>query len=176
MKGPGLRLDLDVRRMWRCPRCGRERRADASVTALTCGCAPDHPRMQLVEIQRRVRPEPKPLDLVLNIDLDAPEEESRDESPDPVVIASEPMPASPDVTSDRAAFETGRGARRRKGNRNEAPSMPATPSDAVVDAAVSEPNAVEQTTVEDARADDADDFGAGLSDAPSPSVPEDPGV
>jgi hypothetical protein len=82
MKGPGLRIDLDVRRHWRCPRCSRERRAAANVTSVTCGCVPDNPQMQLVEAQRRVRPEPQPLDLVLNIDLDAPDPEAADAAAD----------------------------------------------------------------------------------------------
>lgn len=36
MKGPGIRIDLDVRRLWRCPRCGDERKATGTLTARTC--------------------------------------------------------------------------------------------------------------------------------------------
>lgn len=36
MKGPGIRIDLDVRRLWRCPRCGDERKATGTLTARVC--------------------------------------------------------------------------------------------------------------------------------------------
>jgi len=39
MKGPGIRIDLDVRRLWRCPRCGDERKATGTVTARVCSRA-----------------------------------------------------------------------------------------------------------------------------------------
>jgi hypothetical protein len=173
MKGPGLRVDLDVRRTWRCPRCGRERRAAADVTALTCSCAPDNPRMQLVESQRRVRPEPKPLDLVLNIDLDAPDADASDVSSEAVPIESEPAQTTTDVSA-------GRRAPRRDGDRHEAPStiLPPAPevaSEAAADTARNELPAVEHSTSEVVSAVDADDFGVGLADAPSPPVPENPG-
>ena len=55
MKGPGLRIDLDVRRVWRCPACGRELRLGGGVTAVLCDCRrSDPPRMQLVESRRGV--------------------------------------------------------------------------------------------------------------------------
>jgi hypothetical protein len=49
MRGPGYRLDLDVRRVWRCPRCGKERRLGGEVTAVTCICGQS---MNLVEERR----------------------------------------------------------------------------------------------------------------------------
>lgn len=39
MKGPGLRIDLDVRRSWRCPKCGRTVRTPAHVVSQRCGCS-----------------------------------------------------------------------------------------------------------------------------------------
>ena len=41
MKGPGFRRDLDIRRLWRCPACGRERRLSGDHTSLRCHCQPD---------------------------------------------------------------------------------------------------------------------------------------
>jgi hypothetical protein len=167
MKGPGLRVDLDVRRTWRCPRCSRERRATAVVTSLTCSCSPDNPRMQLVESQRRVRPEPKPLDLVLNIDLDAPDPDSSDVSSDAVPIESDPVHTTTDVPAGR-----------RDRDRHGAPSclpLPPTP-EVAADAAGAESADVGQCTMEGAPADAPDEFGAGLTDAPSPPVPEDRGA
>ncbi len=55
MKGPGMRLELDVRRIWRCPACGREARSEGGVVAKVCGCTKDGVAMRLVE-----RPRPKP--------------------------------------------------------------------------------------------------------------------
>lgn len=39
MRGPGVRLDLAVRRVWRCPACQRERRLAGDHTAVRCSCA-----------------------------------------------------------------------------------------------------------------------------------------
>ena len=119
MKGPGLRIELDVRRTWRCPRCGGERRAGAHVTSLTCSCAPDKPQMQLVEGQRRVRPEPKPLDLVLNIDLDAPETDAGDAVVAPVIPATPVSKPPPGESTAAEPDDFGVGA----------PDAPMPPSD-----------------------------------------------
>lgn len=40
MKGPGLRLLIDVRREWKCPRCGYEEHVGAQTTAVACPCCP----------------------------------------------------------------------------------------------------------------------------------------
>jgi hypothetical protein len=55
IKGPGLRLDLDVRRVWQCPQCGRERKAGGEVTALRCRCTADGVLMRLVHEPRSGR-------------------------------------------------------------------------------------------------------------------------
>ena len=55
MKGPGMRPDLDVRRVWRCPSCGRETRSDGQAVSRVCGCTKDGVAMRLVEL-----PRPKP--------------------------------------------------------------------------------------------------------------------
>ena len=38
MRGPGYKLSGDVRRTWRCPACGRERKVSGEITTLFCGC------------------------------------------------------------------------------------------------------------------------------------------
>lgn len=48
MRGPGVRLDLDVRRVWQCPACQRTRRLHGDLTAVHCQC-PGEPWMQLVQ-------------------------------------------------------------------------------------------------------------------------------
>ena len=55
MKGPGMRLELDVRRVWRCPSCGREARSGGGVVTKICGCTREGVAMRLVEL-----PRPKP--------------------------------------------------------------------------------------------------------------------
>jgi hypothetical protein len=74
MKGPGLRIDIDVRRVWRCPVCGTMRRTPGDVTTLRCGCKPGGTLMQPVESRRRDRPVPQAVDPYIEIDLDAPVE------------------------------------------------------------------------------------------------------
>ena len=39
MRGPGYKLSGDVRRTWRCPTCGNERKLHGEVTSLHCGCS-----------------------------------------------------------------------------------------------------------------------------------------
>lgn len=38
MKGPRNRTVLDVRRAWKCGRCGKERRMPADITSVQCSC------------------------------------------------------------------------------------------------------------------------------------------
>jgi hypothetical protein len=73
MRGPGFRLNLDVRRVWRCPKCGRERRLLGDVVALRCGCVEEGVCMQIVSEPRRRRP-PDPLPVVMTND-EAPNDE-----------------------------------------------------------------------------------------------------
>jgi len=84
MKGPGLRLKCDVRRIWRCPDCGSEVAAGGNVTALRCQCENPHPFMQLIEPRRRVRPEAAPLDVYFEC---APEDEP-DALPTPASVVT----------------------------------------------------------------------------------------
>lgn len=55
MRGAGLRLTTDVRRVWQCAVCGAERKVGAQVTTVRCQCE-GRPAMKLVEAQRRERP------------------------------------------------------------------------------------------------------------------------
>jgi hypothetical protein len=57
MKGPGYRHDLDVRRVWRCPACQRERKVPGDVTQVRCGCQSAGQWMELVG-ERTVPPRP----------------------------------------------------------------------------------------------------------------------
>ncbi len=53
MRGPGYRNDLDVRRLWRCPSCGNERKLAGDVTTVACHCGSRPTLMELIEPQRR---------------------------------------------------------------------------------------------------------------------------
>lgn len=55
MRGAGLRLNNDVRRLWRCAACGAERKIGAQVTSVNCQCS-GRPSMKLVETMRHERP------------------------------------------------------------------------------------------------------------------------
>jgi hypothetical protein len=57
MRGPGYRLDLDVRRTWTCPQCGAVRKAMGEVTSLECvTCNPG--RLMVITGERIVAPRP----------------------------------------------------------------------------------------------------------------------
>ena len=55
IKGPGLRNDLDVRRVWRCPACGQTQRLTQDITSAHCRCVRDGVSMKLVEEPRSPR-------------------------------------------------------------------------------------------------------------------------
>ena len=52
MKGPGLRIDVDVRRAWLCPVCGQGQRLTMDITAPRCLCVRDGVPLKLAEGQR----------------------------------------------------------------------------------------------------------------------------
>ncbi len=52
MKGPGLKLDLDVRRLWKCPQTGQTIRLSGDVTAKSVEVGGKTVFMQLVEEKR----------------------------------------------------------------------------------------------------------------------------
>jgi len=63
MRGPGYKRTGDVRRTWRCPQCGIERKSLGDITTRRCGCQ-DEPWMQLVIEHTNVpRPFQRPSDL-----------------------------------------------------------------------------------------------------------------
>lgn len=63
MRGPGYKLTGDVRRQWRCPLCGSERKLQGDITSLMCGCR-DGAWMQIVSEQILVpRPLQRPSDV-----------------------------------------------------------------------------------------------------------------
>lgn len=67
MRGPGYKLSLDVRRVWRCPACGYERKASGQLTSLRCRC-PAAPFMQLAGEPRFQRLQNRPLNPYVSAD------------------------------------------------------------------------------------------------------------
>jgi len=63
MRGPGVRLKNDVRRTWKCPYCGKERKLGKEHVSLSCRCTTPPAQMQLIEPRRAVRAEMPPLPL-----------------------------------------------------------------------------------------------------------------
>lgn len=57
MKGPGYKLSHDVRRTWRCPACGTERKLEGDITSLKCNCRTEGTFMTIV-VERTVAPRP----------------------------------------------------------------------------------------------------------------------
>ncbi|WP_437201348.1 hypothetical protein [Planctomicrobium sp. SH664] len=68
MRGPGIRLKLDIRRLWRCPVCHYERKAPANEVAVRCHCTKEGTSMKLVEGQRKVRLPSSPIDMYMHYD------------------------------------------------------------------------------------------------------------
>ena len=60
MKGPGLRIEIDVRRAWHCPTCGQNQRWSTDITAPRCFCVRDGVPMKLAEGQRAGRLDLRP--------------------------------------------------------------------------------------------------------------------
>ncbi|MEW4527156.1 hypothetical protein [Maioricimonas sp. JC845] len=119
MKGPGLRLDLEVRRLWRCPKCGLERRVPDREVTVICDCTESGTFMQLIEPKRTVRAEPPPLDPFLDIEL----EPSSRRPPAP-----EPQPqGEPDAAPTEPVLET---SAAQVPQTAEAPPPEAAPSEA----------------------------------------------
>ena len=57
MKGPGYKTSLDVRRTWKCPSCGIERKLLGDVTTMTCNCRDGGVFMAIIT-ERIVAPRP----------------------------------------------------------------------------------------------------------------------
>lgn len=73
MKGPGNRADLDVRRLWRCPRCGREQKAGGQVVSVICHCTAGERVFMVLQppaARRRHVPTPRDFEPVEDYELE----------------------------------------------------------------------------------------------------------
>ncbi|MGE5193199.1 MAG: hypothetical protein ACM3U2_11945 [Deltaproteobacteria bacterium] len=158
MKGPGLRIDHDVRRVWHCAKCGKTVRTPVHVVAQRCSCSD----ASWMALQPPVKREPfrppvrEPL----------PEFEPAPEQPAPVAPDT-PIVEEPSVTFQAeeavpvaSPAETNEPAPALAPSITTAPAVP--PDAATAEPAASAPAASEQAPV----SPPPDDFGAGLSDVP----------
>jgi len=160
VKGPGLRIDHDVRRVWRCAKCGKTVRTPVQVVAQRCGC-PDGPWMTL---QLPVKREP----FCPPVREPLPEIEAEAEKPVPAPVAADapiveetavPFPAGEAIPA-AAPAETNETAAALAPSITEAPAAPS-------EVAAAEPPAAAPSPTEPAAVSPpADDFGAGLGDIP----------
>lgn len=164
MKGPGLRIDIDVRRAWLCPTCGKGQRLTMDITAPRCPCVRDGVPMKLAE---GLRPGPKALrtDLRSMVDrIQAGEEFARLTSP----ITSEGEGASRDGGYGGARSRNRPPRQDRPDDRNESrpprEPQPDTPPEPRLDVPVVEtPPTIEPPPPPPTSVPDDDDFGAGIS-------------
>ncbi|MFN6106417.1 MAG: hypothetical protein ACK5EA_18450, partial [Planctomycetaceae bacterium] len=92
MKGPGVRVDQDVRRFWRCSQCGKVTRTAGRVTTMVCLCTGEPRWMQLEPTPRRPRYVPPPRELEPVEEYSLPPDPPRAASP---VSAAETSESSP---------------------------------------------------------------------------------
>ena len=70
MKGPGLKLDLDVRRLWKCPKTGQTIRLSGDVVAKSTQVNGETVFMQLIEEQRKLHEDPYHFDFAETAERD----------------------------------------------------------------------------------------------------------
>jgi hypothetical protein len=110
IKGPGLKISLDVRRQWQCPACDYRAKMPGNRVAERCPHCTDVVWLQLVEKQRVWKEFTVPHATDIEIDLDDEEEiaESPAETTAQTAVSDEPpgeAPAAEPTTSETAISE-----------------------------------------------------------------------
>lgn len=111
MKGPGLRINFDAKRAWKCPACGKSIRLSGEVASQVCLCTNPPTWM-------RLQPDPpKPKFSFERISIPEPEPEPEEELPTAQAVIPSESPAEPQSSSP--GDERPREAQRRppQGNR-----------------------------------------------------------
>lgn len=93
MKGPGMRLRYDVRRLWECPTCNRRdlSRGDVVTRECICGHQSDPPRTNWMRLIAE-RNKPTPLERPAPVSADADSAPNEAESPSADTSESFPTP------------------------------------------------------------------------------------
>ena len=175
MKGPGLRIDVDVRRAWRCPVCGQNQRLTMDITAPRCLCVRDGVPMKLAEGLRPGR-------LSLRTDLRSMLDriQGGEEFPrltSPLTSDSDAGPRDGGSGSYGGAKSRSRPPRpERTGDRNDGPpreprpqDMPSTATAEPVRPAAPSPSAAVPSPQPLITRENEDDFGAGIGAVETPT-------
>ncbi|MDC0308317.1 MAG: hypothetical protein P8M30_20080 [Planctomycetaceae bacterium] len=115
MKGPGIRYDIDIRRVWECPACGNRMKFLGDTTASRCSCDA-HEWMRLI-IERTDRefpireqiviPEEEPVEAEVKPVEETPESAVITEIPPPETVsesaAPEVAPTEAEIVSENVA-------------------------------------------------------------------------
>lgn len=120
MKGPGLKLDLDVRRLWKCPKTGQAIRLSGNVVSKSTEVNGETVFMQLIEEQRKLHEDPYHFDFTETAESDQSSSE-RAAAAARSLEAEEPgeTPAAEPVEPEPVAENA----------ESEAPAEPAQPAD-----------------------------------------------
>src|SRR5262249_17022825 len=109
VKGPGLRIDLDVRRVWRCAKCGKSIRTPAHVVSQRCGCSEPGQWMRLEPPVKREPFRPPPREPIPDEDdpaHGAPPGDSAAAAQAPVAgVSAEPREAEPKPIATEAVSQ-----------------------------------------------------------------------
>ncbi|MCR9233181.1 hypothetical protein [Gimesia chilikensis] len=101
MKGPGIKLDLDVRRLWKCPKTGQTIRLSGDVVAKSTQVNGETVFMQLIEEQRKLHEDPYHFDFAETAESD----QSSSERAAALArsLEAEPTDESESITAQEAA-------------------------------------------------------------------------
>lgn len=101
MKGPGIKLDLDVRRLWKCPKTGQTIRLSGDVVAKSTQVNGETVFMQLIEEQRKLHEDPYHFDFAETAESD--QSSSERAAALARALEAEPTDESESITAQEAA-------------------------------------------------------------------------
>lgn len=169
MKGPGIRYDIDIRRVWECPACGNRRKFPGNVTARRCSCEA-HEWMRLIDeknqrqfpVRARIEiPEEEPAENERESPAETSEESVSGETPH-----SEPISETTDVVQE-TNVETSpptRDKKKRKQKKKKSANQNDQPQAELPEQSSAESNQTEKPTsdAQSASSDDDDEFGENI--------------
>lgn len=103
MKGPGLKLDLDVRRLWKCPKTGETIRLSGKVVSKTMQVEGEEVFMQLVEEKRSLYRDPFHFDY---FEMPTDDQSSSERAAAAARSLDEPEATQKEVTPEQEVPET----------------------------------------------------------------------
>ncbi|MBN73275.1 MAG: hypothetical protein CME32_28805 [Gimesia sp.] len=126
MKGPGIKLDLDVRRLWKCPKTGQTIRLSGDVVAKSTQVNGETVFMQLIEEQRKLHEDPYHFDFAETAESD----QSSSERAAALARALEAEPAvEPESITAQEAAPPQESSEQTESSASAEPDQPAEESD-----------------------------------------------